>query len=117
MEDDETSYYFLQVLLKKRNYEILYANCGETAVEICQSRADIDLVLMDIKMIGMNGLEATKKIKTLRPELPVIAQTAYAFSTDKEMILNAGCDDYITKPIHKQELFKKMDKLLKKKIG
>ena len=117
VEDDETSYYFLQVLLKKRNYEILYANCGETAVEICQSRADIDLVLMDIKMIGMNGLEATKKIKTLRPELPVIAQTAYAFSTDKEMILNAGCDDYITKPIHKQELFKKMDKLLKKKIG
>ena len=115
VEDDETSFYFLTVLLKKRNYEILHANCGETAVEICQSRADIDLVLMDIKMIGMNGLEATKKIKAMRPELPVIAQTAYAFSTDKEMILNAGCDDYITKPIRKQELLKKMDKLLKRK--
>ena len=113
VEDDETSYYFLKILLKKRNYEILYANCGENAVDICHSRPDIDLVLMDIKMTGMSGLEATKKIKAMRPKLPVIAQTAYAFRTDKETILNAGCDDYITKPIRKEELLKKMDNFLK----
>jgi len=112
VEDDDISFYFLKVLLKKENYEILHAFDGAEAVAFCESRPDIDLVLMDIKMAGMNGLEATKKIKLIRPDLPIIAQTAYAFSADRDTMLEAGCDGYLTKPIQKNELLNKMHKFI-----
>lgn len=74
---------------------------------------DIDLILMDIRMPVMDGLEATKQIKSIRPELPVIAQTAYAFSEEKMQILSFGCDDYISKPIERKKLIELIDKYLK----
>lgn len=108
-EDDETSFYFLKFVLAKENVNILYAQSGREAVDMTESHPEIDLILMDIKMAGMSGIEATQIIKSKKPEIPIIAQTAFALSSDKENILKAGCDDYITKPIHKEELLEKIN--------
>ena len=112
VEDDDTSRYFLKLLLEKEHYKALISASGEEALELIQKDPNISLVLMDIKMPGMNGLEATRKIKEIRPDLPVVAQTAYAFSTDKDTILKAGCDDYISKPLRKDELLKMIKKYI-----
>ncbi len=109
-EDDDSSYKFIEMLLKKENINVLRAVNGIEALEICKSRNDISLILMDIKMPEMNGIDATREIKKLYPGLPIIAQTAYAFSSDKELVMEAGCDDYLTKPIQKTELFQCINK-------
>jgi CheY-like chemotaxis protein len=83
---------------------VLHAENGEQAVEFVKNFPDIDLVLMDIRMPIMNGIEATKQIKRIRPYLPVIAQTAYAFSNEKRDILAVGCDEYISKPMESSKL-------------
>jgi CheY-like chemotaxis protein len=80
------------------------------AVEICRNQPDIQMVFMDIKMPFMNGLDATKKIKEINPDLPVIAQTAYAMNEDKSKAFEAGCDGYISKPIKKAELIAFIDR-------
>jgi PAS domain S-box-containing protein len=105
-EDDWTSYQYISKLLANTEITILHADNGEKAVEYVSTIPDINLVLMDIKMPIMNGIEATKLIKQLRPELPIIAQTAYAFSSEREEILSVGCTDYISKPISKGDLLK-----------
>ncbi|MFA7361032.1 MAG: ATP-binding protein [Candidatus Kapaibacterium sp.] len=111
-EDDEMSYEYLSIILNSQNFEILRASDGKSAVDICMERNDIDVVLMDIKLPIMNGLQATKLIKEINPKLPIIAQTAYAFSTEKEVALNAGCDDYLTKPVEKDDLLKVLSKYI-----
>jgi PAS domain S-box-containing protein len=98
-EDDHTSFEFLRELLRKTNAEIIHASTGKQAVEIVRSLDKIDLVIMDIQLPEMNGLEATKLIKNLNNRLPVIAQTAYAMAGDNEKMKKAGCDDYIPKPL------------------
>lgn len=108
-EDDETSFFFLKFVLAKENVNILYAQSGQEAVDITEAHPEIDLILMDIKMAGMSGIEATQLIKKRNPRVPVIAQTAFALNSDKENILKAGCDDYITKPIRKEELLEKVN--------
>lgn len=104
-EDEEYNYMFLDELLKNTGATIIWAKNGVEAVEICKQSTPLDLILMDIKMPLMNGFEATKKIKPIRPGLPIIAQTAYAMADDKEKAKDAGCDNYITKPIDKSDLF------------
>jgi signal transduction histidine kinase/ActR/RegA family two-component response regulator len=106
-EDEEVNYMFLEILLKdklKLNCELLHAKDGKESVEICKTNSDIKMVLMDIKMPIMNGYEATKKIKEMYPNIPVIAQTAYTTREDKEKAQLAGCDDFISKPINKELL-------------
>ncbi len=113
VEDDESSYEYLKVVIK--NYgvvNIVLAKNGEESIKQCKENPAIDLVLMDINMPVMNGYEATKAIKALRSDLPIIAQTAYAIAGDREKSLKAGCDDYITKPVKKEELLDKMEKFL-----
>ena len=104
VEDDETSFLYLKTVLKLGKMEWFHAISGSEAIEMCKKNPKIDLVLMDIKLPGMNGLEATRKIKAFRPDLPVIAQTAHAFTTDRKAASQAGCDDFITKPVSKNEL-------------
>jgi hypothetical protein len=89
---------------------LIRASNGIEAVELCQKHPEINLVLMDIKMPFMDGYDATKKIKKYFPDLPVIAQTAYAMNEDKVKAAEAGCDDYITKPIKRGELLAMMEK-------
>jgi len=81
------------------NLKIIHAENGQEAVNICLENKDIDLVFMDIKMPVLNGIEATRKIKAFRKELSIIAQIAYTTTEDREIAKQAGCDDFITKPI------------------
>ncbi|MFD0861773.1 response regulator [Sungkyunkwania multivorans] len=110
-EDGEVNFLFLSTTLKRipeLSTKIYRAKNGEEAIDIFQKNADIDLVLMDIMMPIMNGYEATKRIKHLKPEIPVIMQTAYSNFEDREKAIKAGCDDFISKPIDKDTLKKTM---------
>jgi two-component system, cell cycle response regulator DivK len=98
VEDTKSNYMLLFAILKPTNAEILWASNGETAIEYCKNN-DIDLVLMDIMLPDMSGCEITRTIKTFKKDLPVIAQTAYAMAGDRERCIEAGCDDYLAKPI------------------
>jgi PAS domain S-box-containing protein len=109
-EDDDINYLYLETVLSKSRVKLIRANNGLDAVEICNRHPEITLVLMDIKMPLLNGYEATRKIKIIRPDLPVIAQTAYAMNEDRDKAAEAGCDDYITKPIKKSELLAIVEK-------
>jgi len=109
-EDEESNYKFLEMLLKKKGLKLLKAENGYEAVEMCKSHSKINLLLMDIKMPGMNGLEATRKIKKLKPEIPIIIQTAYSMQNDEKISTEAGCDDYIVKPIKKEKLYSLVSK-------
>lgn len=111
-EDEKNNYLFLEAVLKGLGTKILWAKNGEEAITYVKEHDEIDLILMDIKMPILNGIEATMQIKEFKPELPVVAQTAYAMVNDKENILNAGCDDYITKPIDLELLYELLDKYL-----
>ena len=108
-EDDSHSYLFLKEVLSRTGVRILYAANGEEAVRHCQRNNGIDLVLMDVKMPVLNGLEATRLIKSMRPDLPVIAQTAYASEADRDKVREAGCDDFISKPILVGKLLMTLD--------
>jgi PAS domain S-box-containing protein len=105
-EDEYSNLLLIKILLEKFNLEILHANTGQEAVNYCHENPAIDLVLMDLKMPGMDGFDATREIKKQRPEIPVIALSAYTLDTEKEKAMAAGCDDYLSKPLSKQDLFK-----------
>jgi signal transduction histidine kinase/CheY-like chemotaxis protein len=111
-EDDNINFLLLQKIMSLKDYSIIRAKDGMEAIDICTSNIEIDLLLMDIKMPKLNGYEALEKIKILRPNLPVIAQTAYASIEDKMNIENAGFAGYITKPINKENLFELIEKLI-----
>ncbi|MFW6224180.1 MAG: response regulator, partial [Bacteroidota bacterium] len=106
VEDEDSNYLYIKAVLMPRGYEIIRAAMALKAVELVNERDDIDLVLMDIQLPDYSGYEATRQIKALRPELPVIAQTAYAMADEKENSFAAGCDDYLSKPINKGKLLK-----------
>jgi PAS domain S-box-containing protein len=98
-EDEESNYLLMEVIVRKSGSQYLHAMNGAEAVEICKQRPDISLVLMDIKMPVLNGIEATKLIRDFRPELPVIATTAFAQTGDETRILQLGFNAYYAKPI------------------
>ncbi len=100
---------FFKAFFKHIKVNVEYAHNGLEAVERCRNN-NIDLILMDVQMPKMDGLEATQKIREFNTKIPIIAQTAYAFDSDRMKLLKAGCDDYITKPINRRELLFKMDK-------
>lgn len=112
VEDIEASYQLLEAMLSKLKVNLIWAKNGEEAVSMCKEDPKIDLILMDINMPIMNGYDATRLIKKFRPKLPIIAQTAYAISGDKEKSLEAGCDDYISKPIKKDILLAMIKRLI-----
>ena len=103
-EDVESNYLYLSAVLSKIKARIFWAKNGKEAIDIFEKEAGIDLILMDLQMPEMNGYEATKIIKNTNPELPIIAQTAFAMSDDREKALEAGCDDYLAKPIKSKDL-------------
>jgi len=111
-EDVDDNFLFLKTFLRKTKIKVLWARDGREAIDICKKDDSIDIILMDIRMPFLDGYEATRQIKTFRPELPVIAQTAYALNSDYQKVYDAGCDEYITKPILGKILFQKMAKFL-----
>jgi PAS domain S-box-containing protein len=111
-EDEDSNYRVLQMALRRTNINILRAENGQQAVDICKANKNINLVLMDLKMPEVNGIEATIEIKKLRPDLPIIAQTAYAMTEDKKTSIEAGCNDYLAKPIKSKVLISTLNKYL-----
>ena len=113
VEDDEISEELLTEELQIISKEILHAVTGVEAIEKCKNNPDLNLVLMDIRMPVMDGLEATRQIRKFNKDIIIIAQTAYAFSGNKEKAIEAGCNDYISKPVYMTLLYK----LIKKHIN
>jgi CheY-like chemotaxis protein len=105
-EDEDVNFILLMHYLSGTNIVVIHAINGSEAVDICKKNRSIDLVLMDLKMPVMNGFEATKIIKEFRPDLPVIAQTAYARDADKSRALACGCSGFTSKPFMKDALLK-----------
>lgn len=112
-EDVESNFLYLKAVLSKLNATIFWAKNGIEAVEICDNEQTIDLILMDLQMPEMNGYEATQILKKKFPEMPIVAQTAFAMSDDREKALDCGCDDYLAKPIKSKDLLSVVGKYIK----
>ncbi len=111
-EDDPSNYDFLRIFLTRMNIKVLWAKDGQEAINLCETDPAVNLVFMDIKMPIINGFEATRRIKNIRPKLPVIAQTAYAMLPDRDEAIKSGCDDYLSKPIKTRQLTDILEKYL-----
>ncbi len=111
VEDDWVNYLYLNEVVTGLGAKTLHAKNGLEAMELSKGHMDIDLVLMDIKMPGMNGYDATKLIKKDRPDLPVIAQSAYALQNEIYQYKDVF-SSYITKPIDTELLIAKIEKYL-----
>jgi PAS domain S-box-containing protein len=109
-EDDEISEMLLSVNVSEFSNEIINVRTGTEAIEACNNNPDLDLILMDIQMPSLDGYEATRQIRKFNKDVIIIAQTAFGLTGDREKSLDVGCNDYITKPIKKDEL----DSLIKK---
>ena len=109
-EDNDSNFILMTYILKKY-YQYDRAKNGQEAVEMA-GKTDYDIVLMDSKMPVMDGLEATKKIKEMHPNLPIIALTANAFDSDRQLAFDAGCDDFLSKPVSSDQCIKTIKKCL-----
>jgi len=113
VEDEDTNVEYLEVILKKLEMDFLIARTGEEALLLVKDHPEIELILMDIKLPDMNGYDVTRRILEMRKNIPVVAQTAYAMSGEKERAMASGCSDYLSKPIRKGELVRVLGKHLK----
>lgn len=108
-EDEDLNFKVLQISLRKTNVDIIRAYNGKEAVELVNHNSDIDLILMDIQMPIMNGYDAMARIKKIKPQMPIIAQTAFALLEEQKHCIDLGFNDYISKPIFIEELFQKIE--------
>ena len=113
-EDDKISELLMDITVEEISKKVIKVNTGLKAVEACRNNPDIDIVLMDIKMPEMDGYEATRQIRLFNNEVIIIAQTAYGLTGDMEMAIEAGCNDYISKPVKKELLIRMINKHLNK---
>ncbi|WP_408099254.1 HAMP domain-containing protein [Peredibacter sp. HCB2-198] len=119
IDDDMRNIFAITVILERRGMEVLYADNGRAGIEKLKENPDVDVILMDIMMPEMGGIEATQEIRTM-PEfkdLPIITLTAKAMKGDREKCLEAGATDYITKPVDTDNLLAIMHKWMKKKTS
>lgn len=112
-DDESLNHLYYREILDDNTYDIIFAENGIEAISSFKEHKDkINLILMDMKMPDMDGFTATAEIRTFDTKIPIIAQTAYAYRDDYQKALDAGCNDYISKPIHEEELNEKIKKLL-----
>lgn len=111
-EDDDISYEYLEILVASDGINIIHTIDGQETVKAVKENPEISLILMDIKMPVMNGLEATSEIRKFNKTVPIIAQSAFALEGDRTIAIEAGCNDFLTKPIKKSDLFKKIELLV-----
>jgi len=104
VEDELFNYIYFSEVLKLHDIHTIKAENGEEALEAVRQNPDIDLILMDIKMPFMDGYEAYNAIREIQPDIPIVAQTAYALSHERQEILNYGFNDYIAKPVEEEQL-------------
>jgi len=113
-EDEEFNYLLVKYILEKSGYKTLRATNGEEVLKIYRSGEQIDLIVMDVKMPVLSGLEATAEIRKTDNIIPIIALTAYALPGDREMCMEAGSTDYISKPIEKNSFLNRVKDLIEK---
>ncbi|MBN2829421.1 MAG: response regulator, partial [Candidatus Cloacimonetes bacterium] len=111
-EDNEDVRFYIESLLKPTGIRIVFAETGQEAIDYCKANNDLDLVLMDIDLPQVDGRQAFTQIHEMHPDLPVIAETAYAMVGDEEQLLKHGFFDYLAKPFSRQRLFASMSKFL-----
>ncbi len=111
-EDEEINYMFLERVLMSTNATLVRASNGQAAIDIVNSNPNITLILMDIRMPDVNGVEATESIKKLRPSLPVIAQTCYENEMNLADYPNVHFDGFVSKPVNINKLLEIIDKLI-----
>jgi CheY-like chemotaxis protein len=114
VEDDLSSRLYLNKILEKTGAYLLNASDGSEAISAVETDPDIELILLDIQLPVIDGYGAAKKIRELRSDVVIIAQTAFSLMGDKEKIISSGFDDYITKPIFPQQLIEKLEKAVRK---
>ncbi|MDD2634313.1 MAG: response regulator [Bacteroidales bacterium] len=113
VEDEEYNVFYLSKILQMAGYETVVAEDGQTAVDTVKQDAEIQLVLMDIRLPGIDGIETSKRIKEFKPDLPIIAQTAFNLNSKEDRDMEKYCDDYIQKPIISKILYDKIESNLK----
>lgn len=111
-EDDDSNYKYIEILLKKASFKVLRSNNGLETIEICRNVPQITILLTDMKMPGMDGLESTRQIRKMLPQLPIIALSGLISSEDENAARLAGCNDYIIKPVSKTKLLETINKVL-----
>lgn len=111
-EDDDFNYQMIEIVLNREGFKAIRAENGLVAVSECKTNPEIRLILMDLKMPVMGGIEATREIKSILPDLPIIAITAFVSSNDEHEAMMSGCDDFITKPLNRIKLLKKINEFL-----
>ncbi|MFP4023300.1 MAG: two-component regulator propeller domain-containing protein [Thiohalospira sp.] len=111
-EDEESNYKFLEMVMRKTQSEILWAKNGKQVIDICQGKQNIDLILMDIKMPEMDGIEAIKKIRKERNNVPIIVQTAFSMPEDRNLSFDAGATDFISKPVAQEKILSIINKYM-----
>lgn len=105
VEDEFTNFMLIESIFRSSNVHLKHVTDGDSAVRIFEkNNGNIDVILMDIKVPGLNGYEATREIRKLNQDVPIIAQTAYAMADERQKCLDAGCTDYIAKPYTKMQL-------------
>ncbi len=114
VEDEDANHIFIEAALRRTNVQLLWAKDGREAVDMARKNPDLNMILMDIRLPELDGYEATRQIKAFNPKLPIVAQTAYVMSNEKGKVLQAGCDDLITKPIRLKVLLSVCSKYLDK---
>lgn len=112
VEDDESSSFLLGTILKETGAHIAYSRDGAEAVAYMKRNPETDLILMDVQLPEMDGLTATRTIRSFAGDVVIIAQTAYAFTIDPEQAMEAGCDGFFTKPVHPGELLENLSHFL-----
>ncbi len=112
VEDNETSNIYFEAALRKTKASLLWAKNGLEGVEMAKSHPDLDLILMDINMPKMDGIEATRIIKSIYPQMIIVVQTAFILSGEERMCQEAGCDEFITKPIRLKYLLDTINRYL-----
>ncbi len=115
-EDEDYNYKYLETALAKYKLQLIRSKTGRETIEKALSDDHIQLILMDIQMPDLTGIEATVEIRKLKPELPIIAQTAYAMNNDKQKFMAIGCTDYLAKPIKKEQLIRTIYEHLHKDV-
>lgn len=104
VDDEELNWFFIHEILEDTNASLKWIKYGQDIIDYVKSGEPVDLILMDIEMPLMDGLEATSIIKNLKPDIKIVAQTAHARPEHRISCINAGCDDYIAKPMKVEEL-------------
>jgi len=111
VEDDPVNYQLLKVFLNKTGIEIIHASNGSEVMDMFDEEIP-DIVLMDVQLPEVNGIQLTEMMKSQHPEIPIIVQTASILETQIQEMMEKGCDDYLMKPISRQDMLYKIGKLI-----